>query len=114
MDKGKLDKLKDIKVENFVWVIYIIIIILSYYANSVEKKFLLYDDEKSKMIKNADYGEILKRFEYTVREYIKFYDYYRNQNISSETPDAFYIMLQTKLMILRKYDYNREEIYLEK
>lgn len=70
--------------------------------------------KKSKMIKNADYGEILKRFEYTVREYIKFYDYYRNQNISSETPDAFYIMLQTKLMILRKYDYNREEIYLEK
>ena len=36
------------------------------------------------MIKNADYGEILKRFEYTVREYIKFYDYYRNQNICSE------------------------------
>ena len=29
--------------------------------------------KKSKMIKNADYGEILKRFEYTVREYIKFY-----------------------------------------
>ena len=23
-------------------------------------------------------------------------------------------MLQTKLMVLRKYDYNREEIYLEK
>ena len=49
-----------------------------------------------------------------IKSYIKFYDYYRNQNISSETPDAFYIMLQTKLMILRKYDYNREEIYLEK
>ena len=48
MDKGKLDKLKDIKVENFVWVIYIIIIILSYYANSLEKKFFLYDDEKNK------------------------------------------------------------------
>ena len=48
MDKDKLDKLKDIKVENVVWVIYIAIIILSYYANSIEKKFLLYDDIKSK------------------------------------------------------------------
>ena len=46
MDKDKLDKLKDIKIENFVWVIYIIIIILSYYANSVEKKFLLYVQQK--------------------------------------------------------------------
>ena len=48
MDKDKSDKLKDIKIENFVWVIYIIIIVLSYYANSLEKKFFLYDDEKSK------------------------------------------------------------------
>lgn len=29
--------------------------------------------KKSKMIKNADYGEILKRFEYTVRELFKLY-----------------------------------------
>lgn len=44
----KLDRLEDIKVENFVWLIYIGIIILSYYANSKEKKFILYGDEKSK------------------------------------------------------------------
>ena len=36
MDKGKLDKLKDLAFESLN------------YANSVEKKFLLYDDEKSK------------------------------------------------------------------
>ena len=44
----KKDKLEDIKIENFIWIIYIGIIILSWYANSKEKKFLLYDDEKSK------------------------------------------------------------------
>ena len=68
----------------------------------------------TKVKKEVAYDEILKRFEYTVREYIRFYDFYRNQDISSENTDAFYIMLQTKLMVLRKYDYNREEIYLEK
>lgn len=44
----KNDKLHDIKIENFVWIIYIIIIGLSYYANSKEVKYILYDDEKSK------------------------------------------------------------------
>lgn len=46
--EDKLDKLEDIKIENFVWVIYIGIIILSWYANSKEKKFLLYNDEVSR------------------------------------------------------------------
>lgn len=46
--EDKLDKLEDIKIENFVWVIYIGIIILSWYANIKEKKFLLYDDEVSR------------------------------------------------------------------
>lgn len=44
----RLKKLNDIKVENFIWVIYIGIIFLSWYANSKEKNYLLYNDEKSK------------------------------------------------------------------
>lgn len=48
MDKNKLDKLEDISKENFVWVIYIGIIILSYYANSKEKRYILFNDEESK------------------------------------------------------------------
>lgn len=44
----KLDRLKDIRIENFVWIIYLIIIALSYYANSKEKHYILYNDEKSK------------------------------------------------------------------
>ena len=44
----KLDRLREIKIENLVWIIYIGIIILSWYANSKETKFILYDDEKAK------------------------------------------------------------------
>ena len=39
---------EDIKIENIVWIIYIGIIILSWYANSKEKKYLLYKDLLSK------------------------------------------------------------------
>ncbi len=44
----RLDKLKDIEIENKIWIIYVGIIILSWYANSKEKTFLLYNDEKNK------------------------------------------------------------------
>ena len=47
----------------------------------------------TKVKKEVAYDEILKRFEYTVWEYIRFYYFYRNQDISSENTDAFYIML---------------------
>ena len=46
--EDRLDKLNDIKIENYIWVIYIFIIILSWYANSKEKKFLINQDEKSR------------------------------------------------------------------
>lgn len=52
---NKFDRLEDIKIENFVWIIYIGIIALSYYANSKEKNFILYGDEKSK----KEYQELL-------------------------------------------------------
>lgn len=48
MDKSRIDKLNDIHTENIVWFIYIGIIILSYYANSKEVKYLLFDDQNSK------------------------------------------------------------------
>lgn len=44
----KLKRLEDIKIENIVWIIYIGIIILSWYANNKEKKYLLYKDLLSK------------------------------------------------------------------
>lgn len=44
----KFDRLEDIKIENFVWLIYIGIILLSYFANYKEKNFILYGDERSR------------------------------------------------------------------
>ena len=42
------DRIKTIKIENYIWIIYIIIILLSWYANSKEIKYILINDEKSK------------------------------------------------------------------
>ena len=42
------NKLKQLKIENFIWIIYIGIIILSWYSNSLEKKYFVFNDMKSK------------------------------------------------------------------
>jgi amino acid transporter len=41
-------KISEVNAENFIWVIYIGIIIASWYANSLEKKYFLSNDLKSK------------------------------------------------------------------
>lgn len=41
-------KLRQIKIEDYIWIIYIGIIILSWYANSLEKKYFIYNDSCSK------------------------------------------------------------------
>ena len=43
-----VSRLKDIKIENYIWIIYIGIIVLSWYANSKEKNYILTKSEKSK------------------------------------------------------------------
>lgn len=42
------NKLKQLKTENFIWVIYIGIILLSWYSNSLEKRYFIYNDLQSK------------------------------------------------------------------
>lgn len=49
----ELKRLKDIKVENYIWVIYIGIIILSWYANNMEKDYLINKDKESKCLYQA-------------------------------------------------------------
>ena len=45
MNYNKLnDKLKEIDIENNIWIIYIGIIILSWYSNSLEKKYFISND----------------------------------------------------------------------
>ncbi len=65
---NRLDRLKDIQIENLVWVIYIGIIVLSWYANSKEKQFILFQDEKSRQ----EYQNLLI-FIFTILIFIYFY-----------------------------------------
>ena len=41
-------KIKDINIENHIWIIYLIIIVASWYSNSLEKRYFLYNDQESK------------------------------------------------------------------
>lgn len=47
-DKELGRKIKQIDTENIIWIIYIIIIFMSWYANHLEKNYYLYNDEMSK------------------------------------------------------------------
>lgn len=42
------NKLKQLKIENFIWIIYIGIIIMSWYANNLENNYFVYNDLQSK------------------------------------------------------------------
>ena len=42
------NKLKQLKTEDFIWLIYIGIIILSWYSNSLERKYFICNDLKSR------------------------------------------------------------------
>lgn len=41
-------KLEQLKIEDFIWVIYIGIIFMSWYANSLERKYFIFNDKNSK------------------------------------------------------------------
>lgn len=48
MNYEELDKkLKQLKIEDFIWIIYIGIIFMSWYANSLERKYFIFNDKNS-------------------------------------------------------------------
>lgn len=49
-EQDKKDKIKQIDIENVIWLIYIGIIFLSWYSNYYEKKYYLTNDLESKKI----------------------------------------------------------------
>ena len=49
------DKLRELKIEDFIWVVYIGIIILSWYANSLEREYFINND----LISKEKYREIM-------------------------------------------------------
>ena len=48
MNKEVQDKLNQIMIEDYIWIIYLGIIFMSYYANSLEKNFYLKKDLENK------------------------------------------------------------------
>lgn len=44
------NRLEDIKIENNIWLLYLVIIGISFIANEYEKKYFLYNDQKAKEI----------------------------------------------------------------
>lgn len=42
------EKLKQLNIEDFIWLIYIFIIFMSWYSNSLERKYFIYNDIESK------------------------------------------------------------------
>ena len=53
---------------------------------------------KNNSVKKIDEEQILKRFEYTVQEYIRFYDFYKNKMIFLDAkPNKKLFMLCYKL-----------------
>jgi hypothetical protein len=77
------EKLKELEIEDFIWFVYIGIIILSWYSNSLERKYYLYNDEKSK----EEYRSIIILiFSILVIVYIYFlYDSYKSLKALKDT-----------------------------
>lgn len=55
MNDELIKKLKELKIEDFIWLIYIGIIILSWYSNNLERKYFIYND----LISKNKYREII-------------------------------------------------------
>ena len=83
--QSNLEKLKEIQIEDLIWCIYIVLILLSIYSNHFEKRYYLYNDIKSK----EDYRK-LNIFIFSVAVIIYLYfvsDGYKSL-INSKTPKA--------------------------
>jgi len=49
MSKSELqNRISQLNIEDFIWIIYLLIIILSFYSNSLERNYLLTNNEKNK------------------------------------------------------------------
>ena len=42
------DRLRELDIEDFIWIIYIFIIIMSFYSNHLERKYFLYNNNEDK------------------------------------------------------------------
>lgn len=96
------DKLRELKIEDFIWVIYIGIIILSWYANSLERDYFFNNNIESK---NKYRNIIIIIFSILIIVYYYFlkdsYDSLRNININDtdEKKSLLYLSFIASLLI---------------
>ena len=64
------EKLNDINIENHIWIIYIIIILVSWYSNSLEKQYFINNDMESKQ---AYHNIMVKIFSILLIVYLYFF-----------------------------------------
>ena len=96
------DKLRQIKIEDYIWLIYIGIIILSWYSNYLEKKYYCFNDLESK----KKYREIMTTI-FIILILVYFYflkDSYSslksiNENTSEKTKNLLYLSFIASLLI---------------
>lgn len=104
MDNNFLNsKLNQLKIENFIWFIYIGIIFLSWYANSLEKNYFVYNVLESK----AKYRKVMIfMFSILVIVYLYFfkdsYDDLKNINIydTNKKKNLTYLSFIASLLIV--------------
>ena len=116
------NKLKEIKIENFIWIIYIGIIILSFYSNNLEKKYFLYNDLDSKeryqkimilifSILIIVYLYFFKDSYDSVKE-LKYYDSYKKKKLNYLSFIASTLILISGIIFLY-IAYNDQELDVE-
>ena len=96
------NKLRQIKIEDYIWLIYIGIIILSWYSNYLEKKYYCFNDLESK----KKYREIMTTI-FIILILVYFYflkDSYSslksiNENTSEKTKNLLYLSFIASLLI---------------
>ncbi len=96
------EKLKQLNIEDFIWVVYIGIIFLSWYSNSLERKYYCFNDLESK----KKYREIMTSI-FIVLLIVYFYflkDAYNSlksidENTSEETKTLLYLSFIASLFI---------------
>lgn len=94
------NRLKEIKIENYIWIIYIGIIILSYYSNSLEEDYLI----NNNLISKEKYRTIMIIiFSILVIVYFYFlqdsYDSIKNIHNIDESNYLYYLSFIASLMI---------------
>lgn len=79
----KLKLLKALKIEDFVWVIYLVIIGLSFYSNHIERNYIINDNEESK-----NKYQIINIIIFTIAVFIYLYFTYDNYKATVELKEC--------------------------